>query len=189
MRRHHRSVARGSRSARRWAWLAALSAAVLPACGGYENQGASASAGQGNGVSAAGESTSGGAVGSGGVATALENGVFAGQSPGALNPNNTSLDADYVTAMLKGEPGHFAIKGGDAQFGSLSTMHDGPRPDDWDPMRKEGAIILGTGGDNSFTGMGDFFEGAMTAGYHRTQPKTPSRPTSSRLGTASERNA
>ena len=32
-------------------------------------------------------------------------------------------------------------------------------------MKKEGAIVLGTGGDNSFMGVGDFFEGAMTAGY------------------------
>jgi non-reducing end alpha-L-arabinofuranosidase len=35
----------------------------------------------------------------------------------------------------------------------------------YDPMKKEGGIILGTGGDNSFMGVGDFFEGAMTAGY------------------------
>ena len=74
----------------------------------------------------------------------LENGVFSGQFAGALNPDNTSIIADYVTAMLKGRPGNFAIKGGDAQSGSLKTMYDGPRPDGYDPMRKEGAIILAT---------------------------------------------
>jgi hypothetical protein len=31
-------------------------------------------------------------------------------------------------------------------------------------MKKEGAIILGTGGDNSHTGEGTFFEGCMTSG-------------------------
>ena len=34
-----------------------------------------------------------------------------------------------------------------------------------DPMKKEGTIILCTGGDSSFAGVGDFFEGAMTTGY------------------------
>jgi hypothetical protein len=32
-------------------------------------------------------------------------------------------------------------------------------------MRKEGAIILGTGGDNSNGAVGNFFEGIMTAHY------------------------
>jgi non-reducing end alpha-L-arabinofuranosidase len=33
------------------------------------------------------------------------------------------------------------------------------------PMRQEGAIILGVGGDNSHASIGSFFEGAMTAGF------------------------
>jgi hypothetical protein len=32
-------------------------------------------------------------------------------------------------------------------------------------MHKEGAIILGIGGDNSKSGVGTFYEGVMTAGY------------------------
>jgi hypothetical protein len=32
-------------------------------------------------------------------------------------------------------------------------------------MRKQGAIILGVGGDNSNDGIGTFFEGAITTGY------------------------
>ena len=32
-------------------------------------------------------------------------------------------------------------------------------------MRKEGAILLGIGGDNSITGRGTFFEGVLTSGY------------------------
>jgi hypothetical protein len=31
-------------------------------------------------------------------------------------------------------------------------------------MKKQGAIILGIGGDNSHTGEGTFFEGCMTTG-------------------------
>jgi non-reducing end alpha-L-arabinofuranosidase len=94
----------------------------------------------------------------------LEEGVFAGQSFDAP-PTNTPLIADYVTAMLKGRPGGFALKGGSAQSGTLKTMYDGRRPNGYDPMKKEGAIILGVGGDNSPTGDGTFFEGCMTSGY------------------------
>jgi hypothetical protein len=32
-------------------------------------------------------------------------------------------------------------------------------------MRKQGAILLGIGGDNSVSGAGTFFEGVLTAGY------------------------
>jgi non-reducing end alpha-L-arabinofuranosidase len=95
----------------------------------------------------------------------LENGLFAGQAI-ATNPNNLSLAYDYVTAMVKGKPGGFAIKGGNAQAGALQTMYDGPRPaNGYDPMQKQGAIILGIGGDNSNGAIGIFFEGCMTAGY------------------------
>ena len=33
----------------------------------------------------------------------------------------------------------------------------------YDPMRKQGAILLGNGGDNSNSSQGTFYEGAMTA--------------------------
>lgn len=95
----------------------------------------------------------------------LEDGVYAGSSF-AAPASNTSLVADYVTAMLKGKAGGFTLKGGDAQVRALKTMFDGVRPSGgYDPMRKEGAIVLGVGGDNSHTGEGTFFEGCMTAGY------------------------
>jgi hypothetical protein len=45
-------------------------------------------------------------------------------------------------------------------------MFDGPRIDSsYDPMRKQGAIVLGNGGDNSNGSQGTFYEGVMTAGY------------------------
>jgi hypothetical protein len=94
----------------------------------------------------------------------LEDGIFAGPSF-AAPASSTPLVADYVVAMLKGKPGSFALKGGDAQAGRLETKYDGPRPRGYDPMKKEGAIILGTGGDNSHTGEGTFFEGCIVSGY------------------------
>ena len=46
-------------------------------------------------------------------------------------------------------------------------MFDGPRVindrNSYDPMRKQGAILLGNGGDNSNGSQGTFYEGAMTA--------------------------
>jgi hypothetical protein len=95
----------------------------------------------------------------------LEDGVYAGGSTAAA-PTNTSIIADYVTAMLKGPSGdRFVLKGGDAQSGALATKYDGARPaGGYTPQKKEGAIILGTGGDNSHTGEGTFFEGCMTSG-------------------------
>jgi hypothetical protein len=94
----------------------------------------------------------------------LENGVFAGESYDA-SATNTPLVANYVTAVLKGKSGSFALKGADAQSGSLKTMYDGPRPTGYNPMKKEGALILGIGGDNSHTGEGTFFEGCVVSGY------------------------
>lgn len=38
------------------------------------------------------------------------------------------------------------------------------RPAGYSPMKKRGAIILGTGGDGSNYGQGTFFEGAITSG-------------------------
>ena len=43
-------------------------------------------------------------------------------------------------------------------------MFNGPRVNNsYDPMRKQGAILLGNGGDNSNGSQGTFYEGAMTA--------------------------
>jgi non-reducing end alpha-L-arabinofuranosidase len=75
-----------------------------------------------------------------------------------------SITWRFVTAIAKGEPHHWTSMGGDAQRGSLKVMFDGPRIDHtYDPMRKQGAILLGNGGDNSNGSQGTFYEGAMTA--------------------------
>src|SRR5664280_1333388 len=90
---------------------------------------------------------------------------------GCANPDGSKLCANlpniswrFVTAMAKGEPHHWTSMGGDAQRGALSVMFDGPRVNStYDPMRKQGAILLGNGGDNSNGSQGTFYEGAMTA--------------------------
>jgi hypothetical protein len=75
-----------------------------------------------------------------------------------------SITWRFVTAMAKGEPHHWTSLGADAQQGALKVMFDGPRINaTYDPMRKQGAILLGNGGDNSVGSQGTFYEGAMTA--------------------------
>ena len=79
---------------------------------------------------------------------------------------NLAMRYPFVTGMLD-NPGSktFAIKGASATTGGLSTFYDGPTPPGkgYSPMRQEGAIILGSGGDQGTTD-GEFFEGAMTIG-------------------------
>jgi len=73
--------------------------------------------------------------------------------------------ANYVTAMVKGRAGGFALKGGDAQSGPLKKLFEGARPPYYQVMKKQGAIVLGIGGDDSNAAVGSFFEGILTAGY------------------------
>ena len=91
---------------------------------------------------------------------------------GCVNPDGSkhcanlpSIDWRFVTAIAKGEPHHWSTLGGNAQQGDLSVMFSGPRVNaTYDPMRKQGAILLGNGGDNSNGSQGTFYEGAMTEG-------------------------
>jgi non-reducing end alpha-L-arabinofuranosidase len=90
---------------------------------------------------------------------------------GCVNPDGSkgcgnlpSITWRFVTAIAKGEPHRWTSMGGDAQQGPLTVMFDGPRVNStYDPMRKQGAILLGNGGDNSNSSQGTFYEGAMTA--------------------------
>lgn len=96
----------------------------------------------------------------------LENGLFSGVNRG-YNANDPSVSHRFLTAVVKGGPNRWAIRAGNAQSGGLSTYYDGPRPNvsGYNPMHKEGAIILGIGGDNSNGSAGTFYEGVMTSGY------------------------
>src|SRR6185503_17741886 len=96
----------------------------------------------------------------------LENGLFSGVNQ-RQNTGDPTINYRFTTAIVKGEPNHWSIRGGNAQSGSLSTFYNGVRPNvsGYNPMRKEGAIILGIGGDNSIGAAGTFYEGVMTSGY------------------------
>lgn len=95
----------------------------------------------------------------------MENGIYEGGSSHASSPS--LLPTDFVVGFVKGNSGnHYSIKAGDPQkAGSLHSVYDGPRPRGYEVMKKQGAIILGIGGDNSPWGAGIFYEGVMTTGY------------------------
>jgi hypothetical protein len=100
----------------------------------------------------------------------LENGLFQSNTGGSQSTANTGSRNPFVTALLKNNgTNFFALKDGNAQSGGLTTRFAGPLPvppfrSGYSPMQKEGAIILGIGGDNSNSAIGNFFEGVMTAG-------------------------
>jgi len=98
----------------------------------------------------------------------LENGLFQSNTGGSQNTANTGSRNAFVTATLKNNgTNFFALKDGNAQSGGLNTRYSGAlptSPSGYSPMHKEGAIILGIGGDNSNSAIGNFFEGAMTSG-------------------------
>jgi non-reducing end alpha-L-arabinofuranosidase len=111
------------------------------------------------------------------VGADLEAGMYyGGGNSTRVNEQNTPLTSEFVSLSLKGREDGFTLKGGDATQGPLKTMYDGPRPDEkiaadcgsgnhYQPMRKQGAIILATGGDNSNGAEGNFYEGFMARGY------------------------
>jgi non-reducing end alpha-L-arabinofuranosidase len=112
----------------------------------------------------------GGCSGSGPwVQADLEFGLFPGGSS-SWNPNQRAFTSKFVTAMTKNNgTTRFAIKGANAQSGGLTTLWDGSLPGGYNPMKKQGAIVLGSGGDccasNTNLSLGTFYEGAVVTGY------------------------
>jgi hypothetical protein len=94
----------------------------------------------------------------------FECGLKAGGSP---NANDPSLTSTYVTAVEKNNgTSEWSLRGGDATTGTLGSFYKGKLPF---TQAKEGAVILGSGGDccysNTTASQGTFYEGAIVAGY------------------------
>jgi len=99
----------------------------------------------------------------------LEYGIFA-QNNTNKNQNDPSQTATFITAVLKNNgTTEFALKGGDATTGGLTTYYQGGLPAGWSPMKKQGAMVLGSGGDccatNTNLSDGTFYEGCLVSGY------------------------
>ncbi|HTQ03164.1 MAG TPA: arabinofuranosidase catalytic domain-containing protein, partial [Polyangiaceae bacterium] len=96
-------------------------------------------------------------------------GLFSQNSSGK-NQNDPSQTSTFVTAVLKNNgTSEFTLKGGDSTTGTLGTYYKGALPNGWSPMKKQGAIVLGSGGDccatNTNLSEGTFYEGAIVSGY------------------------
>ncbi|KAF5585445.1 alpha-L-arabinofuranosidase B [Fusarium pseudocircinatum] len=95
----------------------------------------------------------------------MENGLFSGQGSG-YNPGDPTIESRFVTAFLKGDSSNlWSLRGGNETAKSLSTYYSGPRPDGYYPMDKQGAIVLGIGGDNGNLDQGTWYEGVLTSCY------------------------
>jgi hypothetical protein len=101
----------------------------------------------------------------------LEAGLFSGYDA-KENVGDPTIDRwRFVTAVVDGGGGNrWDLRGGNAQEGGLTMFYSGVRPgsrtdDRYFPMHKQGAVLLGTGGDNGNGSSGTFYEGVMTTGY------------------------
>jgi hypothetical protein len=95
----------------------------------------------------------------------LENGMYSSNT-GPNTANNPGVHLPFVSALEKNNgTSNFTLKYGDANSGGLTTSWSGPLPNGYSPMKLQPSILLGTGGDNSNGAVGEFFEGAVTAGY------------------------
>jgi non-reducing end alpha-L-arabinofuranosidase len=99
----------------------------------------------------------------------LEDGLYQGGSASG-NPSEASLTSRFVTAILKNNgTSMYALKGGSAEAGHLTSFYGGALPPGFSPMHKQGAIVLGSGGDccatNTNLSEGTFYEGAIVSGY------------------------
>ena len=109
----------------------------------------------------------------------FEAGVWAGGSscgtPGSGQLTCSGRKANPMNPSMKGIPFAFGIlntgtmnsmpewvlKTANATTGTLSTAYNGVAPGKW---ALQGALLLGTGGDNSNSSYGTFYEGAVTMG-------------------------
>jgi hypothetical protein len=108
----------------------------------------------------------GGCAGTGPWAEAdLENGMYS-TSTGPNTASNPGVKYPFVSAWEKNNgTSNFTLKYGNATSGGLTTTYSGALPSGYSPMHVEASVLLGTGGDNSTGGAGEFFEAAMTSGY------------------------
>ena len=119
----------------------------------------------------------------------FEGGVFSGYNA-KQNAADPTIDSwRFVTAVVDGGGGNkWDLRGGNAQQGGLTTFYSGARPGssnnaNYFPMHKQGAILLGNGGDNGNGSSGTFYEGVdddrlSDRSHHRCRCRPTSWPPS-----------
>jgi len=103
----------------------------------------------------------------------LENGMYHQASGSNTNSSNQGVHFPFVSAWEKNNgTTNFTLKYGNANSGGLTTPYSGALPKGYNPMKTGASLLLGTGGDNSVTGQGYFFEGAVTSGFPSDSTET-----------------
>jgi hypothetical protein len=94
----------------------------------------------------------------------FEAGIWAGGSGKAneVVSTNPSMGVPFAFGVTKNDNSKYAIRVGNGQSGSITKVSDANLP--FTTWKVAGGIILGTGGDNSNSGYGTFFEGAILSG-------------------------
>jgi hypothetical protein len=98
-----------------------------------------------------------------------ENGLFAGAvpDPGGTNTKYPSIayPGDNLVTVLSRTNGtsKWALKVGNGSVGGLTAYWNGALPNGYNPLKQEGGLSLGEGGDGSNGGSGAFSEGAVIA--------------------------
>ena len=98
--------------------------------------------------------------------------------PGRASPQTPRIRRSPLRMSRQwssGDREHSRSRGGNAQMGGLTTMYDGKRPTGYNPMKKQGAIVLGIGGDNTSIGSRKLLRRRLDVG-RRLRPNGQRRP-------------
>ena len=96
----------------------------------------------------------------------MENGLFSGSELQATTRTTRPSTSTSPPPMIKGNRATSGPSGAATRSPAACPPSTAERArSGYNPMHKEGAIILGIGGDNSKGSAGTFYEGVMTSGY------------------------
>ncbi|MBR7837747.1 RICIN domain-containing protein [Actinospica durhamensis] len=99
------------------------------------------------------------------VGADIENGMYfsnTGANPSAYPSENGA----FLSAWEENNGStNMTLQYGNAQSGGLIQTYSGALPSGYDPMKIQSSIELGTGGDNTSLGEGEFFEAADVSGF------------------------
>ncbi|HEX4830106.1 MAG TPA: arabinofuranosidase catalytic domain-containing protein, partial [Trebonia sp.] len=99
------------------------------------------------------------------VGADIENGMYFSDT-GNNPPAYPSESGTFVSAWEENNGSTtMTLQYGNGQSGGLIKTYSGALPNGYNPMKVQGSIELGTGGDNTSLGDGEFFEAADVSGF------------------------
>jgi hypothetical protein len=99
------------------------------------------------------------------VGADIENGMYFSDT-GNNPPAYPSENGTFVSAWEENNGStNMTLQYGNGQSGGLTQTYSGALPSGYNPMKIQSSIELGTGGDNTSLGDGEFFEAADVSGF------------------------